>query len=175
MNKRSSSSSSATAIVGAISPGAANYRDGSMKQKAKLYERRGKLFVRTSSMTTTGIWLEVGDCTSLEGSASTEEIADAVRLRLAASGGRVRHPRSFGGDDPAGPLLRAAAVGSWSTFGKLAKCVKIEEEEGRLRISPTINNRPGFTVIEDGVIQVPVDTDSRVLGEHLRQALAASK
>src|SRR5580658_8509090 len=98
-----------------------------MKRMAKLYERRGKLFVRTSSMTTIGVWLEVGDCTSLEGSTSPEDIAEAVRLRLAASGGRVPHPVSWGGDDdPSRPLLRAAGVGSWTTFGKLAKCVKIE-------------------------------------------------
>jgi hypothetical protein len=145
-------------------------------KEAVLYERRGKFFVRTSSSATTGIWMEMGDCTTLDGSASSEEIGEAVLSHLAASTGGLPHPLSFSrNDEISGPLLRAAGVGSWGTFGKLAKSVRIEAEGDRLKICPTKNNRPGFTVIEEGIVQLPIETDSRVLGEHVRHALALSK
>jgi hypothetical protein len=165
-----------TSIRSTIGWGPANHRDGAMTKDAVMYERRGKLFVRTSSRTTTGLWLEVGDCTSLDASASPEEIGEAVGSHLAASTSGLPHPLSFSrNDEISGPLLRAAGVGSWVTFERLAKSVQIEAEGDRLKISPTKNNRPGFTVIDEGVVQLPIESDSRVLGEHLKQALAASK
>lgn len=146
-----------------------------MTKRAVVYWRQGTIFVRTSSQTTMGPWIDVGPCTSLAADAAPEDIARAVRSHIEASSDGVPFPTSFDRKaTKSDPLLLAAGVGSWKTFEKLAKCVEVEAEEAHLKIMPMKNDRPGHTLIEAGVVSLPMATALRPFGEQLLLALELS-
>jgi hypothetical protein len=139
-----------------------------MKQ-AVIYERKGVLYIRTSSQTKDGVWIDEGPCLSVPTSGSPEEIGTAVKQALDSSRFGIPHPTSWNTIND--ELLREAGVKSWSTFGKTAKCLNVEFE-GNIRISPTRNggNREGFIVIMDKVRTVPSTTPTDV-GEGVKLSL----
>lgn len=146
-----------------------------MIQEAALYSRKETLYVRTSTPTTTGAWIQIGSPTVLPDSASLEQIAEAVQRHLEESGAVVPFPGSFDREYyKSDQLLKAAKVGSWRTFGKLAKCVLISADADALKILPTENRHPGFCPMEAAVIELSRHCEPKVFGEKLRQALEAS-
>lgn len=143
-------------------------------QLAHIYERQGKLYVRTSSKTTLGSWTEVGECTVLDSGGPPEALGDAVRRHLAASTTGVPF-QGRGAPKVPDPLLLAAKVGSRRTFEKSAKCVSVETASGDVVVSPHKNDMPGFTVITGSEIRLPAEAPTDALGREVRRALNLSR
>ena len=74
----------------------ADSKDMSQRPLAFVYERQGKLFLRTSSKTTLGSWTEVGECTTLDRGAAPDCPSSIRRRRRrwdgesSPSDGRIR-------------------------------------------------------------------------------------
>jgi len=143
-------------------------------KKAVIYSRKGRLFFRTCSQTTAGVWIDEGVCLSLPSDAVNEDIGQALLKALEASRTNILHPASWNhlNDE----LLSAAGVKSWSTFGKSAKCLNVEQSQV-LRVIPTKNfgSQGGFQSQDElaQVFQIPADAFS--LGEGVAMALSQSE
>jgi hypothetical protein len=143
-------------------------------QLAFVYERQGKLFLRTSSKTTLGSWTEVGECTTLDRGAAPEVLGDAVRKHLATSTTGVPF-QGRGAPKVPDLLVQAAKVGSRRTFDRSAKCVSVEADSGQVVISPHKNDMPGFTVITGSESRLPASAAVADLGREIQLALELSR
>jgi hypothetical protein len=90
---------------------------------ATIYERKGKLYIHSSSKTTAGVWVINAPVLAVD-KEDTGAIGRAIRECLAASREGVPHPKSFA--SLFNPVLDLAGVKSFATFVKSAKCVEIE-------------------------------------------------
>lgn len=143
-------------------------------KKISTYERGGVLFIRTSSQTTTGIWIDEGPCSTLPVHAPAAEVGQLVIDKLSSSRSCVPHPSSWTrlNDE----LLQAAGVRSWNTFGKSAKCVNVESVDC-LVFTPTENLGPkhGFVALEDCISKLPTSASSFEVGQELLASLSKSR
>jgi hypothetical protein len=143
-------------------------------QSAFVYERQGKLFVRTSSKTTLGSWTEVGECTVMDVTGPPEALGDAVRKHLAASTTGVPF-RGRGAPKEPDLLVQAANAGSRRTFDKTARCISVEADSSQVVVSPHKNDRPGFTVIPGSEIRLPAHAEAENLGRAIQRAVELSR
>lgn len=143
-----------------------------MMKCAVVYERQGRVFIRTSSRTTAGAWVETGPCTMLNAGAGAKAIGEAVIDHLEMSVAVTLHPTDF--KALAAPLLEAAGVKRWSTFGKSARCVLIERRTDTLVVEPTVNRRPGFVVLEGGIVSLDAGAAPAAIGAAVLAAIDAS-
>jgi hypothetical protein len=134
---------------------------------AIIYERKGILYIRTSSETTEGVWIDEGPCLAVSISSSAEEIGLAVRSVLSSSRTNIAHPTSWAVVND--KLFHAAGVKSWNTFGKNAKCIKIELDK-QIRMLPTKNmgNKGGFMVIEEKITNISHNATSKEIGDKIK-------
>jgi len=139
-------------------------------KNAVIYERKNIFFIRASSQTTAGVWVDDGGCYTISIDSEYEEIGKYVRIALNNSLSNISHPTDWKGISE--PLLRAAKVKSWSTFGKTAKCVHVELDKD-IRIIPMKNKsnmRQGFVGDGSIVISIPIDISNAELGKTVREA-----
>jgi len=120
---------------------------------ATIYERKGKLYVHSSSKTTTGVWVINPPALAVE-KEDTGEVGRAVRECLAASREGVSHPKSF--TNLFDPVLNLAGVKSFATFVKSAKCVEVEtSDDGAVTLIPTRNEG-----VDDGFVPLSSGTEA---------------
>jgi hypothetical protein len=141
--------------------------------RTAVYERRGKLYVLTSSQTTLWSWTEVGECTVLDVGGPSEALGDAVRKHLAASTTGVPF-RGRGAPQEPDLLLKAAKVRSRHTFEMTAKCLTVEADSSQVVVIPHRNDRPGFFVIAGAEIRLPLQADTGDLGRAIQRGLELS-
>ncbi|MCZ7586786.1 MAG: hypothetical protein M5R36_27525 [Deltaproteobacteria bacterium] len=112
-----------------------------MNKHATIYERKGKIFIGTDSLTTAGIWLGDGQITLLQSLDIPYEIGSAVLAALANSRGGVHHPEQHEWSsllkELMKPLYIAAGVKSWSAFQSDARCITVNLHEGIIIIEPS--------------------------------------
>ena len=139
-------------------------------KSAIIHERKNIFYIRASSRTTAGIWVDDGDCYVISIDSEYEEIGKYVRIALNNSHSGISHPTDWKAVND--PLLKAANMKSWSTFGKTAKCVIIEMEKD-IRINPTKNKshlNQGFVGDGNSVVTIPIDVSNVELGKNIRDA-----
>ena len=140
---------------------------------ATIYERKGMLYVHSSSKTTAGIWMITPPVLAVV-KHDTAGVGRAIRECLSASREGVPHPKVF--TDLFTPVLNLAGVKSIGTFGKLAKCVEAEMDDGaRVTLTPTRNggSREGFVPLPDKAL-VALNSDE-ALGTAAVAALVGSE
>jgi len=148
-------------------------RDTISMKKSVLYERDGRLFLRTRSKTTDGLWMDDGPCTVISASEQPGTIGAALLEVLSKSNDRVAPPKSW--DEQSRPLLDAAGVASWAEFRKGAKCVAVTSGE-EIQIRPSLNEgERGFVPLKDDVSTIPVDSDRETVGRALATAIERSR
>ncbi len=104
---------------------------------ATIYLRDNIFFIHSSSKTEAGFWILSEPAIKIEAEFSMDALEKAVVSALRASKENAYQPKSF--DGVFQPILRLAAVRSWSIFAKNAKCVEVEEENGVITLIPTKN------------------------------------
>lgn len=140
---------------------------------ATIYERKGKLYVHSSSKTTAGVWVINPPVLAVEKEA-TGEIGRAIRECLGASREGVPHPKSF--TNLFDPVLDLAGVKSFGTFVKSAKCVEVETSgDAAVTLIPTRNEG-----VDDGFAPLPNKTEvalgsDKALGSAAVGALATAE
>jgi len=142
-------------------------------KRATLYERKGKVFVHSSSRTTAGVWIINAPVLAIDVKDLTG-IGDAVKKCLAASREGVQHPQSFAKFFD--PVLLLAGVKSFNTFVKSAKCVEAEARDGAsLTLIPTSNEGAdgGFAPLPN-TAEAALGSDEAV-GAAVAAALSLSK
>ena len=142
-------------------------------KRATLYERKGKVFVHSSSRTTAGVWIINAPALAIDLQDLTG-IGGAVRQCLAASREGVQHPQSFA--NLFAPVFVLAGVKSFNTFVKSAKCVEVEASDGvSLTLIPTRNEGVdgGFAPLSN-TAETAFDSDEAV-GATVVEALSLSK
>src|SRR5262249_24694542 len=72
------------------------------------------------------------------------------------------------------PLLEEAGVKSWPTFMKKAQFITMEENQHRLKLTPSRNLGPkaGFEPIEQEAIEISVSSPFEEVGAALEKAIA---
>jgi hypothetical protein len=144
---------------------------------AVVYERKEVFYISTSSQTTTGLWIDEEPCIAIKTDSSYEELGKAVRKALDSSRANVPHPKQTEWGNVTAPLLKAAGVKSWSTFGKTAKCSHIEMDK-QLVFIPTKNfggRSGGFRVIEGKSFELATDAKPEQIGESVKKAMSFSE
>jgi hypothetical protein len=120
---------------------------------ATIYERKGKVYVHSSSRTTAGIWIINAPVLAVDAS-DMAGVGSAVRRCLAASREGVPHPQSF--ERLFDPVLILAGVKSFNTFVKSAKCVEAEaRDDASLTLTPTRNEG-----VDGGFAPLPNTTEA---------------
>lgn len=135
---------------------------------ATIYERKGKLYLHSSSKTTAGVWVINAPVLAVD-KEDAGEVGRSIKECLAASGEGVPHPRSF--TNLFDPVLDLAGVKSFGTFVKSAKCVGVEMSDGAsVMLVPTRNE--GF---QGGFTPLPNRTEAALGSDEVlgRAALAA--
>jgi hypothetical protein len=140
---------------------------------ATLYERKGKLYVHSSSRTTAGVWIINVPPLTVD-RARVGDIGRSIRECLEASREGVPHPEVF--TNLFDSVLDLAGVKSFATFVKSAKCVEIEMVDGEaVVLIPTRNEgaEDGFVPLPNKM-EVPLGSDD-ALGSAAIAALAISE
>jgi hypothetical protein len=140
-----------------------------MRKCTEIYERKGKLLLQASSRTPNGGWAGVGDCIVLKVGSAPENVGEAIRTHLAASGTLAPKPQ---GDIE--PILSAAGVSSWARFARGTKLVSVAAEGGEITVTPSDWNGRSHRPANADAIRIPVDSDAKTLGETVLRALANS-
>jgi hypothetical protein len=134
---------------------------------ATIYERKGKLYVHSSSKTTAGVWV-INAPALIVDKANVGELGHAIRECLAASREGVSHPSSLA--NLFDPVLDLAGVRSFGTFVKLAKCVEVETNDGvTATLIPTRNEGA-----DDGFAPLPNRTEAILDSDEALGAAAVS-
>ena len=135
-----------------------------------IYERKNVFYIRASSKTNVGVWIEDGECYAVNVDSNYEEIGECVCMALDKSRTNIPHPTDW--KDIGAPLFKAARVHNWSTFGKIAKCIHIYKDEN-FCIIPTINKskvKEGFVEKASHIISIPMNTGLAELGRNIKEA-----
>ncbi|MEQ9242324.1 hypothetical protein [Roseovarius indicus] len=140
---------------------------------ATIYERKGKLYVHSSSKTTAGVWVINAPVLAVE-KEDTSEVGRAVRECLAASREGAPHPKSF--TSLFDPVLNLAGVKSFATFVKSAICVEAETSDDAVVMLISTRNEG----VDDGFTPLPNKTEAalvadEVLGSAVVATLAMSE
>lgn len=144
-----------------------------MMRAAAIYERKGKLFVHSSSRTTAGVWIATAPALATD-KEHLSELGHHIAECLKASREGVPHPSSFG--SLFDPVLDLAGVKSFSIFAKSSKCVGVETADGQVvTLVPTRNEgaEGGFSPLSEK-IEVTITSDD-ALGSAALAALAISE
>lgn len=140
------------------------------RKLATVYRYRGALYVRASSRTSAGVWVDSGPVIRLSESADDQEIANALFEALGRSRDPVPHPARSEFAQLARPLLECAGARTWTQFEKSAACVEVaEDERGRRQVTLMTRGPQGGYLP-----QPPVDTgaDSASVVDALRSLLS---
>jgi hypothetical protein len=134
---------------------------------ATIYERKGKLYVHSSSKTTAGVWVINAPVLAID-KEDTGEVGRALRACLEASREGVPHPKSF--TNLFDPVLDLASVKSFGTFVKSAKCVELEtSDDATVTLIPTRNEG-----VDDGFAPLPNKTEAAFGSEEALGAAAVA-
>lgn len=142
-------------------------------KSATIYERKGKLYVHSSSKTTAGVWI-INTLALTVDRNDVGGIGRSIKECLEASREGVPHPKSF--TNLFDPVLDLADVRSFSTFVKSAKCVEVEMvNDETVVLIPTRNEgaEDGFTPLSNK-IQADLGSDD-TLGSAAISALDLSE
>lgn len=146
------------------------YRNYCYMKKAVVYERNGKLFVRSCSRTTDGVWIDVGPCVAIEKGAPPARIGSVVREAILSSVREVAHPTLWKNIND--ELLKEAGVRSWAVFSCDAKCVNVEQTEiCEMKPTKNLGSKNGFVELVEQVVRVSSSAVSEKLGEAVLAAL----
>jgi hypothetical protein len=140
-------------------------------KRAVVYLRKGQFFARTVSLTEHELWVETGPCTKLLETVEPDVLGGSVLDHLRASG-TIPHPKDW--KLVQAPLLTAAGVKSWNTFGMIARAAGVKLTDEGIILEPRKNNKPGFQRIADAIMRLEGKPDARALGEAVKAAIAAS-
>lgn len=145
-------------------------------REACVYERRGSLFIRWSSQTEVGLWIEEGPCTMIPSNSKSEEVGQAARDALARSGKIIPHPTEWKSVDEDNPILELAGIKQWSTFRRGARVVGIALYDGKLELTPTENEgSEGFSDLNDDALCLSPDASTAELGAAIYDTLKRCK
>jgi hypothetical protein len=145
-------------------------------KRASIYERKGKIYVRSSSQTTTGLWMGNAHALAVDGE-DISAIGSAIRECLMASRENIAHPSSF--TNIFNPTLKLAGVRSYSAFAKLAKLVQVSTCDDKvITFTPMKNggvtgDKRGFTELNHK-IEENISSD-RDVGLAAKKALLLSE
>jgi hypothetical protein len=134
---------------------------------AAIYERKGKLYVHSSSKTTVGVWI-INEPTFAVDKENISDIGRLIKACLAASREGIPHPSSFMG--LFNSVLDLAGVKSFGTFIKSAKCVEVETSDGAsVTLIPTRNGG-----LNEGFTPLPNKTETTLGSDEALGAAAVS-
>ena len=139
-------------------------------KRATIYERKGMFYIRASSLTTGDVWAEDGVCHAVAIDSEYEEIGEHLYAALDYSCYNIPHPTDWRAVSI--PLFEAAKVKSWSSFGKMAKCISVNMDK-QIQLIPTANmssRKQGFIHMNDNIITVPIPVDYAELGKKVKEA-----
>jgi len=142
---------------------------GNRMKSAVIYERNNIFFIRASSETTAGVWIDDGECYVINSDSEYEEIGKYVRIALDNSHSNIPHPTNW--KSVSEPLLNAAKVKSWSTFGKTAKCVNVDMEKD-IQVNSTKNKsstKQGFVGEGSTIVTIPTNSSNVELGKTVKK------
>lgn len=144
---------------------------------ATVYKRRDSLFIRSSSQTDVGLWLEQGPCTRVSySSSSAAEVGRATWDALARSGSIIPHPTVWKSVDVDNPILEAAGIKRWSIFLRGALNVGVWLEDNQLEVTPTVNEgKEGFAHLDDDAVYLRADASVEELATAISEALKRCK
>ena len=143
---------------------------------ATIYERRGSLYIRSSSQTDVGLWLEQGPCILLSADSAPDAIGEATRSALADSGSIIPHPTEWTSVDLDNPILEMAGIRRWSAFRRGSLSVGVWQGDGKLEITPSVNEgSQGFAHLDDDTLHLPADASADALGTAINKALKCCK
>ena len=143
-----------------------------MSKLASIYLRKGKFFVSASHKTDAGFWVSDEENSVIESNDESTLQGAIVAALQRSQNGFPTPPREA---DLVGSLLSAANVSSWSTFSKLAKCVDVYLEKGKLVITPykNIGGSDGFEPMTKNAVVLP--EGSTALGSAVIAAFAMAE
>lgn len=119
-------------------------------KKAAAYLRRNKVIICPVSDTTDGVGVICEPIFDLDAN-NVLGLGEAVLEALALSQDGIQHPGPTEWSKLLEPVLKAAKVGSWSTFVRSAKDVIVRFETNRIVYVPTRNLGPrnGFAPLPE--------------------------
>ncbi|HDR8965221.1 hypothetical protein [Burkholderia vietnamiensis] len=130
--------------------------------------RKGKIYVRSYSQTTTGLWIGWGQVYVVDENNSLE-LAERVRDALNNSSHGVKHPSQTEWKAVQAPMLEAAGVKSWKTLAKGAKAIGLESDGSIVKIEPSSDyENSGGTGMPAQAIECEIGSSE--LGEALMRA-----
>jgi len=147
-----------------------------MKKCASVYSRKGALYVRASSQTTAGVWIDSDSVEKLDSGVAPHQKGEAVLRALTESVQGIAHPTSWrnNDDDPLWGPGGFAGVRSWRAFLNGCSCVAVTLDVDSLRFDAWKNEGPknGFTPLPHKGIRLPSDASPPEIGVALDRALA---
>jgi hypothetical protein len=136
-----------------------------------VYEKKGRLYVRSCARTTTGLWIDHGPVLTVASDAPAVEIGLIVERAIENSVSDVPHPAS-----PrlvSEPLLLAAGVRTFGAFARGAKLVSVSHDENGVGVTPKRNggSSEGFVNVPERGRQLPGLRPLAKLGAEVSAAL----
>jgi hypothetical protein len=142
-----------------------------MMKATAVYKKGDAYYLHSSSQTTAGVWIATAPFLKIEANSTPSTKGEAVIQALAASRDAIPHPTSWAG--LVSPLLELAAVKSWATFTKHAKCVDVEVDGERLRLIPNRNlgSKEGFEPSPEKAVELLFPSSPDQMGFALEEAM----
>jgi hypothetical protein len=144
-----------------------------LMKTAHIYDYKGDWYFRPYAQTTAGVWIGMASVVKLHDTMPRSDAGRAALVALNESKESIPHPADWGNLDD-DPLLQAAGVKSWTIFMRSAKCVTLDENNGRLKLMPQNNLGPkeGYVPIPKEAIELPLNSPPQHIGIALEDALA---
>jgi hypothetical protein len=143
-----------------------------MMKSAAVYKRQGSYYTLSSSESKTGGWIDSPPYIALPATTAPEAVGTAALKALAASRTAVPHPTDW--DAVVAPLLELAGASSWPEFMEGASHVGLEENHGRIMVTPYRNRGPknGFVPMTEKTVEVPSPGSAAAVGSVIVQLLS---
>lgn len=137
-----------------------------------IFQRRGFFLVCPYVHTVHRVAIADGPCIKLAvESTSAAQLGTAALQTLERAGAIVPHPEDWSVRPPS-PVLDAAGVKSWSTFGRRAHSVELDLLENEMILTPTRKQGAmNFIPLVDEKLHLAPAPTAAELGEGIQQAL----
>jgi hypothetical protein len=144
-----------------------------VKKGATLHERKGELFLSSSSLTTDGVWIDSEPFCKIPAESDSKLIGDAIINAINSSRQGVPHPGPNQWSSVIAPLLALASAKSYGAFMKNSRCLVFTLDGDTIKMIPSKNLGPkgGFEPLPADTISVPFTSPAESIGDSVKKCL----
>lgn len=137
-------------------------------KRASIYNKNGKMFAHSLSMTTSGVWILSDPCFMFDQNDTVENIGECVLNTLNGSKEGIPHPISWKGNFD--PILKLARESTWESFSKGAQLYDVGYDGEIISFTPYANlgKKEGFEAKMNETISKK-RLSATMIGETVRQ------